>query len=397
MAEVANKNETGKQATTAKVTTEPLPPGDYKLVAVGLDFTGRSMADEIINIGAYTIKDNKPKTYGQYIMPYRNIGNASQRAHGVRVYTTFSAYRGLYDIRTGRVLRTMSEYATLNAFMEWLEAVKGDSKGIILIHHGNTIDNMMPQLLQALDRYKMTDAFYGIIHGCVNLKNIGTDHPQMNERSLSMISFLRRVLEFGDDKMKLNSLQRANHRAELTYKIAMKIFNLPDETDVSTGPLASCLTKDQEREIMVAQQISSDKIRSLRPIFIKRMRGANFKERSRATLLRRYLIDLGIDYDTLKAAHTSASKDGIVKLVVIDDPKATPKKKQDLEELVDVIFAHFEKTDGPRDINANKIERGQGESAGKGKGKGKGKPRPPVDEDDDDEDDEEFEDPQGEK
>ena len=76
--------------------------------------------------------------------------------------------------------------------MKWLTGVKGGSQGVILIHHGNAIDNMMPFLLQALDRYKMTDAFYEIVHGCVDCKAIAADLPEMKEQGLSMLSLLRR-------------------------------------------------------------------------------------------------------------------------------------------------------------------------------------------------------------
>ena len=84
---------------------------------------------------------------------------------------------------------------------------------------------------------------------------------------------------------------------------------------------------------MEKQRTLAKKVRSLRPIFVSKIRTSP-KDRSKAVLLRRYLIEAELDYDALKSAFDAEGQDGILKIV---EETAAKKKQQ-----VNILFAHWQ-------------------------------------------------------
>lgn len=75
-----------------------LPPGDYSVVGLDLDTTGRRLIDEICHIAAFSPADS----FSQYVMPFRDLNFLAQRRHSIKVITV-GRYRMLKDSKTGKV------------------------------------------------------------------------------------------------------------------------------------------------------------------------------------------------------------------------------------------------------------------------------------------------------
>jgi len=310
----------------------------YKVVAVAVDLTGKKAVDEICQIAGYTVNEKSPQTFSQYIMPYRNIGRNGTRYTGLRIFTNFG-YRVLKDLQTMKSIRTKSEFAALNDFVGWLKKVKGNCRGVILVHHGNVVDNMMPFLMEALERYKMTEEFFDVVCGTINCRTRAAELPELKKSACSMRSLLKHVLKYDDKEVGVDMLQSAKTRAELTYKILGNILNKSDEVpDMAPAILDKCATKEEELKILEDARVLTQKIKSLRPIFAKRLR-EGIKQRTQAVNLRQYLVELEVDYETVKDEFNKGSKDAIVKML---EKTSAEKKKAHFDQLVDLIVSHFE-------------------------------------------------------
>lgn len=99
------------------------------------------------------------------------------------LYCRRRRYRVLKDMKTMKTLKTKSEYSTLTEFMEWLKEVKGSSDGVLLGFHDNKNQAVTPFLMEALERYKMTDDFFDIVKGFVCAQVIAEDHLDENENA----------------------------------------------------------------------------------------------------------------------------------------------------------------------------------------------------------------------
>lgn len=77
---------------------EPLPRGNYTLVGVDVDTTGRRLIDEIVQLAAYTPESQ----YSQYIIPIMNLNPAARQRHQIRVITV-GFYRMLKSMQTYKV------------------------------------------------------------------------------------------------------------------------------------------------------------------------------------------------------------------------------------------------------------------------------------------------------
>lgn len=59
--------------------------------------------------------------------------------------------------------------------MQWLKEAKGESDGIILAYHDNNRETVTPFLLAALNRYKITDDFFNMVPGFLNVEKLAQD------------------------------------------------------------------------------------------------------------------------------------------------------------------------------------------------------------------------------
>lgn len=70
-------------------------------------------------------------------MPLMNLNPAARQRHQVRVITV-GFFRMLKSMQTYKVMKTKTEVAALNGFLDYLERIKAadkDSEGIILLYH----------------------------------------------------------------------------------------------------------------------------------------------------------------------------------------------------------------------------------------------------------------------
>lgn len=77
---------------------EGLPVGNYRIVGWDLDFSGRRLVDEILQIAAYT----PDKQFSLYVMPSRDLNLAARRRHNLKV-VTIHRYRVLKHIKNNKV------------------------------------------------------------------------------------------------------------------------------------------------------------------------------------------------------------------------------------------------------------------------------------------------------
>lgn len=69
------------------------------------------------------------------------------------------------------MIKTKSEISALTEFLTWLETVKGDADGIILIYHEPR--KVLPaMLLESLNKYNLLDQFKKTVKGFANGFNI---------------------------------------------------------------------------------------------------------------------------------------------------------------------------------------------------------------------------------
>ncbi|CAG7716876.1 unnamed protein product [Allacma fusca] len=385
----------------------------YRVVAFALDLTGKKLIDEICHISAC---HEDGASFDQYIMTYRDISRSSIRSHGIRIFTMLGKYRVLKDTTTMKSIHTKSEYSALNDFIEWLSQQKGNSEGVVLAYHDNGLSKVTPFLMEALERYKLTDEFFKSVKGFVNCCNIASSHPDVKGRSLALRSLARRLLgeekEFetakekepesedqnvksekeekkpqiedvkeldvskekskeisttsrrgrrasrdksgprDKEREKLTVMQSAKFRALTTYKLLQKFTTV--ETNIFEDEIIKHLTgRDEEDKNLTKQRELAQKVRSLRPIFVGHIRTSP-KDRSRAVLLRRYLIEAELDYETLKNAYETGSTDAIVTIV---EKTSAKKRKQHQDELVELIVSHF-RGDPQKDVNSNDVKPG---------------------------------------
>lgn len=95
--------ETKTPVTSNKEECE-LPRGNYTLIGIDIDTTGRRLIDEIVQLAAYTPESS----YSQYIMPLMNLNPAARQRHQVRVITVgfFRMLKSMQTYKVGMLIRT---------------------------------------------------------------------------------------------------------------------------------------------------------------------------------------------------------------------------------------------------------------------------------------------------
>jgi len=103
----------------------------------------------------------------------KTLNGKNKMVNIISAYFVFSRrFRVLKDTRSMKTLKTKSEYSTLTDFIEWLKEAKGESDGLILLYHDNNKQNVTPFLIEALERYKMSEEFFKIVKGFVNCVHV---------------------------------------------------------------------------------------------------------------------------------------------------------------------------------------------------------------------------------
>lgn len=351
----------------------------YTLVGLDIDTTGKRLIDEIVQLAAYTPN----RQFAQYVIPYMNLNPGAKKRHQVRVIT-MGFFRMLKNMKTHKVMKTKTEYATLHDFLDWLEEVhKSDpeSQGVVLVYHEQR--HFIPcMLLTALKRYDtLLDRFKKTTVGFVNsYKNA----EQECGKPISYLSLLQLskvlMLDYSEEREKQMFEGNASVRAQIAHDIfehlafkttktsnvipavdennnEVKDLELAKEGVQEGGGDGETVFKDQmivkksllpmdltgiimkledglnaldeQNEVIVRQN-------SLRPLFVNYFRGKIY-QRVRAVDFRRSLAEHGFDLDKLKTIWDDKKTDGIAE--ALDSLEELGEKKT---ELVKIIDSHFD-------------------------------------------------------
>ncbi len=86
-------------------------------------------------------------------------------------------------------------YSAICDFMQWLKETKGDdSDGILLAYHDNNREAITSFLLEALNRYKLTDDLFNIVVGFVNVEKLAEEISEEPESELKGKNLTLRAL-----------------------------------------------------------------------------------------------------------------------------------------------------------------------------------------------------------
>ncbi|XP_034939274.1 maternal protein exuperantia-like [Chelonus insularis] len=340
--------ENGDTVPSIKASpAEGIPPGNYRLVGLDIDATGRKFVDEICQIAGYTSKSK----FAQYVMPFRNLNLAARKRHNLKV-VTIGKYRVLKSSRTNSVLKTKSEISAISDFLSWLEEIKKDNEdGIILVHHESR--KVIPvMLLDSLMKYKLLERFKKTVKGFVNGFDVATSKCANTLQAFSLRTLSHTLLNEKDP------CDNAETRARLVYKILQHLSNDEENAETNEGKEKDDATskatiefirefvqpveaEEKEHEI---QKLMLEREYSLKPIFRPLVQMSR-RERHHATRLRGLLAESYIDYTQLKEAWAAGQKEALEKMIKEKVAKATVKEKEDL---IEVLECHFDPEKKPK-------------------------------------------------
>lgn len=207
--DISSSSEDNSGPHLPEVPPKGILNGKFRLVGWAVDTTGRRLIDEIVQIAGYTPNDN----FSQYIMPFSDLNPFYSRKHYIRVFNTIK-YRRLKDLKTGQFLKTKSEISALSDFVQWLENVKGDADGVILIFYEQH-KSTPGMLLEALKRNSLLERFEKICKGFANGYSIAKVKCQSSTKNHNL-RVMSKVL-LGKEKIDFSS---AVSRASAVYDIA---------------------------------------------------------------------------------------------------------------------------------------------------------------------------------
>ncbi|XP_055376728.1 maternal protein exuperantia-1 [Condylostylus longicornis] len=360
----------------------------YTLVGIDIDATGRRLINEIVQLSAY----NPKSQYSQYIMPYMNLNAAARQRHQLRV-VTIGYYRMLQCTRTNKIVKSKSEIASLNDFLDWLHVlVKTDpnSSGVILIYHEER--KFVPyMIIEAIKRYNLTERFLTIVKAFANgyefakLKCSGNlkiysirrlSKTLLNKNEIIYHSNYRNSPKQSRNGKKLYFEGCASVRAKLAFEIYqyLAVSNCPggernlQKHNVSDDDIngilefnVNALQAMLKYIVDIAKPItddfneldkekkSLDRQNSFRPVFLRYFEAALY-HRVRAVKFRIILSESGYDYENLKAIWTEKRREGLTEVI-----QTIPLlKNAEKDELINLLDAHYDPTKPPMQPPARK-------------------------------------------
>lgn len=340
--------ESEQECPVKKPCAAGIPAGDYCLVGWDMDTTGKKVIDEICQIAAYT----RSATYSQYVMPYKDLNPTAIKRHSMKVVTN-GKFRVLRNSKTNEVIKSKSEVSALTEFLSWLESVKGNTDGVILVYHEPR--KVIPaMLLESLKKYDLVDRFKQTVKGFANGFNIAEEKCANSAHIYSLRTLSRTLLK------KEANLGNAQDRASLALQIAQYLCSIesgkpiedPDNIEDSDVVMKKAVEfiKDFAHPVDIEEQehgklkMIFERQNNLRPIFSALFR-MNRRERQHASPLRRLLAEAGIVYSELQDAWTNAKKDGLEHLVKEKLPTVEEKK---MEDLMTILERHFDPEKKPK-------------------------------------------------
>ncbi|EDW35758.1 GL17430 [Drosophila persimilis] len=370
VAEISKECVTIAAADQCVDMKEDLPAGNYILVGVDVDTTGRRLIDEIVQLAAYTPKDN----FQQYIMPYMNLNPAARQRHQIRVIS-IGFYRMLKSMQTYKIIKSKSEVAALMDFLNWLEmlvAKQPSTDGIVMLYHEER--KFIPYMvLEALKKYGLIERFNRTVKsfvntfnmakaslGDANIKNCGLRKLSLllaksNDENANKENEPENVNRNGssNDKCHKNGMNQehdffegsANVRAKMVYEVALQLTNSDRTSEPESSeqlvnlfnavkPFAKLVSSDIME--LQTQNENMGRQNSFRPVFLNYFRTTLY-HRVRAVKFRIVLAENGFTLDSLKAIWTEKRKEGLeLALTNIDTLKT--EEKTELVELLDSFF-----------------------------------------------------------
>lgn len=363
----------------SKPLVTSLPKGNYTLVGVDIDTTGKRLIDEIVQLAAYTPNSH----FEQYIMPYMNLNPAATNRHQVRVIS-IGFYRMLKSLQTFKVIKSKSEVAALKDFLNWLESLKKnnpDSDGIVLIYHEER--KFIPyMILESLKKYDLLERFQQTVKAFANGYHLAQKNvPITNENGtntaqyLSLRKLTKTFSKVGDKNNNNNDAQvsstttdgeasgsspktdnkkqrksrrrsqseteifdgSASIRAKMTYNVAQRLANKATDAEIVdeivshyAQPISCDLDELESQNLMLERQ------NSFRPVFLNYFK-ATLQHRLRAVKYRIILAENGHDLNSLNTIWTEKQKEGLAEVIqAIDDLKQ--EDKTDLIDLFDSFY-----------------------------------------------------------
>lgn len=311
--DISSSSDENSAPRFIEIPPKGVPVGKYRLVGWAVDTTGRRLIDEIVQLAGYTPESQ----FSQYIMPFADLNPFYSRKYNVRIFNALR-YRRLKDMRTGQFLKTKSEICALTDFVQWLETVKGDSEGVLLIFH--EVRKATPgMLLEALRRNNLLERFEKVCKGFTNGFSLAKAKCQSSTKTYNL-KIMGKVL-LGKDSTDYSS---AVERASAIYGIAVHLAQgeREDVGTVVTGtepdliqlvcPYTNPISAEEE-EIEVFK-VLLQRQNTFRPVFGALMK-ASPPERQHASHLRRLLAENNIDYDKLKEVFEQGGKPGLDKIL----------------------------------------------------------------------------------
>ncbi|XP_037714332.1 maternal protein exuperantia [Drosophila subpulchrella] len=395
---------------------DELPAGNYVLVGVDIDTTGRRLIDEIVQLAAYTPTDH----FEQYIMPYMNLNPAARQRHQVRVIS-IGFYRMLKSMQTYKIIKSKSEIAALKDFLNWLEQLKikagSDSDGVVLLYHEER--KFIPyMILESLKKYGLLDRFTKTVKSFANSLNLAkasigdTNVKHYSLRKLSKI--LSKTKEddaaepasastsssassspsdstvivsnenVDEKRSSKNSIQverdlfdgNASVRAKMAFNVALQLSNSdrkpePESSEAlenmfnAIKPFAKLVGSDVQE--LDTQNENLERQNSFRPVFLNYFKTTLY-HRVRAVKFRIVLAENGFDLNTLSAIWADKRTEGLdMALQSIGTMKG--EDKAELLELLDSYFDPNKTTIKPvvkSTNNRRRNRRSAGQSAKSG-------------------------------
>lgn len=344
-----------------------LPEGNYALVSVDVDTTGRRLIDEIVQLSAYTPNDQ----FGQYIMPIMNLNPAARQRHQIRVITV-GFFRMLKSMQSYKILKTKAEIQTLNDFLTWLEKINAEtpnSQGVIMIYHEQR--KFIPYvILEAMGKYGLLERFYRTVKSFADGFALAEATLDSNVKYFTLKQLAKVILQHEEvtEKDRFDFEGNASVRARLAYQIIEKVSLRgsdgpsadggaesagPDgdsaankDADADDGTPAEKMQRlvrqhaapmDDLVEALSGQTKCVERQNSLRPVFVNYFK-VTLYHRVKAVTFRRILADHGYDLDTLRELWEVKKADGLHEAIA----PMEEMKEEDRKELVDLLDHYFD-------------------------------------------------------
>ncbi|EDV55346.1 maternal protein exuperantia [Drosophila erecta] len=368
---------------------EELPAGNYIVVGVDIDTTGRRLMDEIVQLAAYTPTDH----FEQYIMPYMNLNPAARQRHQVRVIS-IGFYRMLKSMQTYKIIKSKSEIAALKDFLNWLEQLKAkagpSSDGIVLIYHEER--KFIPyMILESLKKYSLLERFTKSVKAFangINLAKASLGDANIKHYSLrklyNMLSRTKEddaacsastsgsgsgsstvsdsasisprdstVIDGSNKQSGKNGAQverdlfdgNASVRAKLAFDVALQLSNSDRKLEPKCSeslenmfnairPFAKLVGSDVQE--LDTQNENLERQNSFRPVFLNYFKTTLY-HRVRAVKFRIVLAENGFDLNTLSAIWEDNATEGL-DMALQSIGRLKSEDKAELLELLDSYF-----------------------------------------------------------